>query len=330
MIKRYLLPTQWCQVYQWKQKRSISDKNGGTIVGQNMPMLGLGTWKSPPEEVKKAIYFAIQTGYRHIDCAFVYKNEKEIGQALRQSFNDFKLKRSDIWITSKLWNTCHRPEHVKSACEITLRDLGLDYLDLYLIHWPIAFQYHPTDTHPKDDSGKIKLDYVPLADTWKAMEELVKLRLVKSIGVSNFLEEHIKEVQKVAKIKPAVNQIEVHPYLPQKKLLQFCKENNIHITAYSPLATASNKTETESILENKVVVNIADKRKKTAAQIILRWGIQRGTSVIPKSITPARIKENFEVFDFELTNEEMKKLDTLDKGLKFVTPVWFKDQFEPV
>jgi len=206
----------------------------------------------------------------------------------------------------------------------TLQELGIDYLDLYLIHWPVAFIYNPTEDYPKDAAGKFALDKIPLTDTWKAMEELVKSGLVKSIGISNFSESHIKDILSIAKIKPAVNQIELHPYLTQQKLLRFCNDNKIHVTAYSPLGTAASSANIENILQNKVVLQMAKSKKKTAAQVLLRWGIQRGTSVIPKSITPARIKENYEIFDFEFTTEEMKELDNLDKGFRFVSPVWLK------
>lgn len=313
-----------------------SDTNLKLNTGALMPTIGLGTWKSAPDQAGEAVSCALtECGYRHIDCAAIYRNEKEIGQALKNIFANNKIKREEIFITSKLWNTDHRKDAVRKACEATLADLNLEYLDLYLMHWGIAIP--PSDASPenplerlteqKDANGFLITEKIPIRETWEAMEELVKAGLVKAIGVSNFTAPMLIDLLSYAKIKPAVNQVELHAYLQQTEFLEFCKYHDIVLTAYSPLGSPGNFKDKgfPILIEDSVIKEIARVHNKSPAQVLIRWGIQRKTIVIPKSVTPERIKENIDVFDFELSEKEMKEVADLNKNLRFVNPYpWWK------
>jgi diketogulonate reductase-like aldo/keto reductase len=269
--------------------------------GYRMPLIGLGTWKSEKGVVGSAVKTAIGAGYRHIDCAHVYGNEAEIGEALDEVLSETtNVSRRDLFITSKLWNTDHAPERVLPACKRTLKNLGLSYLDLYLIHWPVGFEYDGDNTFPKHENGSMKYDTAThFTDTWKAMEELVKRGYVRSIGLSNFNASQVAEISAIATTQPAVNQVESHPYLPQEELRSKClASSGVSLTAYSPLGSPDRPwatAEDPRLLEDPKLQEIAKTVDKTVAQVLLRFQVQRDVVAIPKSVTPSRIVENLQV-----------------------------------
>jgi D-xylose reductase len=296
------------------------------------PPVGLGLWKIEPSAVAGLIEEAVRVGYRHLDSACDYGNEAEasvgIGRVLAGG-----CRRDDLWITSKLWNTFHAPEHVRPACERSLRDLGLDHLDLYLMHFPIALAYVPPETRyppgwffdPAAAEPCMHPVRVPLADTWGAMERLVEAGLVRHIGVCNFGVALLRDLIASARLPPAVLQVELHPLLAQEKLLRFCRAEGIAVTAFSPFGAPSYvplgmATEADSLFAHPVIVEIAAAVGRTPAQVLLRWGLERGTAVIPKTSRPARLAENVALFDFTLSAEQMAAIAGLDEGRRFNDP----------
>ncbi|MEX0884227.1 MAG: aldo/keto reductase [Cyclobacteriaceae bacterium] len=293
--------------------------------GDNMPALGLGTWLSKPNEVYEAVLTAIQAGYRHIDCAHIYKNEKEIGEALQKAFEEGWVKREDLWITSKLWNDSHLKKDVLPALRTTLENLQLDHLDLYLVHWPVAIK-NGVD-FPSQSSDFLTYKEAPLPTTWEAMETLVDQGLTRHIGLSNFNIVKLKEIRENARIHPEVNQVELHPYLPQNGLKAYCENEGIHLTGYGPLGAAyrvaKGEVDLPILLEDDALAGIAAKHKATAAQVVLSWAMERGTSVVPKSVNPARIKENFSSVNLNLEKEDMEKINQLEGPHRYTPgPAW--------
>ncbi|KAL9125855.1 MAG: hypothetical protein Q9217_005000 [Psora testacea] len=272
-----------------------------------IPPLGFGTWRLGKYNASEAVSVALQTGYNHLDCAAVYGNEKEVGQGIIDGLEKSGHRREEIWITSKLWNDHHDPDKVRVALDQTLRDLGLDYLDLYLMHWPVA-----------SHNGENFLDYL---STWKAMEALLPTGKVRHVGVSNFSPRQLDDIISNADVKPAVHQFELHPYLQQTDWVEWHHAHGISVTAYSPLANANpvygspgQDTKTPpSLLENKEISDIAQARRCTNAQVALAWGIGRGTSVIPKSQHADRIRENFESTKCELKDEDYRTITAVGK-----------------
>ncbi|KAI0065744.1 Aldo/keto reductase [Artomyces pyxidatus] len=272
--------------------------------GKTIPQIGLGTWLSQPNEVEHAVEWAIEAGYRHIDCAIIYQNQHEVGAALKKVIPSV-VKREDLFITSKLWNSSHQPDQVERELDETLAQLGTDYLDLYLVHWPVAFPpgalFLPDESKP----GYLKLDTeTPLVDTWRAMIKLLDTGKVRSIGVSNHSVEHIKGIIAATGVKPAVNQVEAHPLLPQDALVEYCKAEGIHLTAYSPLG--NNLVGKTKLVDYPEVAEVAKRLGATTAQVLVAYGVYRGYSVIPKSVQKERIIANFQ--QIELSKEDYEKI----------------------
>lgn len=288
--------------------------------GDTMPALGLGTWKSAPGEVGRAIEEAIDLGYRHFDCAWIYQNEAEIGRAFQRVFARGDVTREDLWITSKLWCNRHRDGEVAPALEGTLRDLACEYLDLYLVHWPVALAHDVVG--PANGGDFLPLSEVPLRETWGAMERCAELGLTRHVGVSNYSVKHLS-AHLDADIVPEVNQVEMHPYLQQPELVRFCGEHGIHLTAYSPLGS-SDRPETMKaadepvLLADPAIAAIAREAGVTPAQVLLAWAVQRGTSVIPKSVDPGRLAENLAAAELELDASAMDAISALDRARRYV------------
>jgi 2,5-diketo-D-gluconate reductase A len=253
--------------------------------GQTIPQLGFGVFQIPPPDTAEAVGVALRTGYRHIDTAEMYQNEYGVGQAIASS----GLDRGDVYITSKLNNDVHRPDDARRAFDGTLKMLGTDYVDLFLIHWPLPTRYDG--------------DYV---STWRVLEELYRDGRARSIGVSNFQPHHLRRLHQEAEVPPAVDQIELHPFLTQDELRAFCAEHDIAIEAWSPIAQGL-------VLDDPEIVSIAERVGKTPAQVVLRWHLQHGRIVFPKSVTPARIEENFDIFGFELSEEDAEVIGGLNR-----------------
>jgi len=291
-----------------------------------MPNVGFGTFNNfnAPDEVGAAVTNAINAGYRHFDCAELYSNEVEIGQALTAS----DVKREELYIVSKAWNHHHEPAELRKACERSIAALQCDYLDCYLIHWPVNWV---ANTVPEMLIGEYRDKVmvgdpspVSLEETWASMEDLVKDGLVRHIGLSNFGPASVDRILKVSTMAgPYCNQVELHPHLAQAKLLDHCNAHNIKVVAYHPLGKPGARKEGEPVaIQDPTITAIAAKHAKTPAQCILRWEIQRGIYVIPKSTTPSRIQENLAVLDFELSKEEMDQICELDAGVRFCAPSW--------
>lgn len=298
-----------------------------------MPAVGLGLWKIDRSDTATVVRDAIDVGYRHLDCACDYGNEVEVGAGLRNALSTGLCTRDELWVTSKLWNTYHRAEHVRSACEKSLQDLGLDYLDLYLIHFPIATRYVPIEERyppewfvdPNAPEPRMEVDAVPLAETWGAMEQLVDAGLVREIGVCNYTSGLLIDLMAYSSIKPAMLQVESHPFLTQEKLLRLAGDFDIAVTAFSPLGALSYvsldmATDADTVLTAPPVVAAAERLGRTPAQVVLRWGVQRGTAIIPKTTRVERLRENLDVFDFELSADEMQSISALNQNRRFNDP----------
>lgn len=296
-----------------------------------IPPIGFGLWKVAPQDCPAIIVEAVRAGYRHFDCAADYANEQAVGQGIADAIAAGLCTRDELWITSKLWNTFHAAEHVQEACQKSLDDLGLDYFNLYLIHFPIALEYVPIDMrYPPEwvydpQNPSMKLSNVTLQETWGAMEDLVANNMTRQIGVCNYNSGLLHDLMRYAKIKPAMLQIESHPYLTQEKLIRLAGDYGMAVTAFSPLGALSYfeldmAKQEENLLLAKPVVDAAQAHVKTAAQILLRWGLQRGTAIIPKSSNPQRMRENLNIMDFSLSDDEMAAISDLNRNKRFNDP----------
>lgn len=304
-----------------------------SLTHTHMHKVGFGLWKIDPKDCAQVVYDAIEAGYRHLDSACDYGNEKQVGEGIARAIADGLVTREELWITSKLWNTFHAKEHVEPALQRTLNDLQLDYLDLYLIHFPIAQPYVDFDvryppewiTDPDADTPCMELAPVPLSETWQAMEALVNKSLVKEIGVCNYNSGLLNDLMAYSTIKPSSLQIESHPYLTQERLIRLANHYNIQVTAFSPLGALSYLEldmagASESVLEQPAVKAAASRLGRTPAQVVLRWGVQRGTAIIPKTTKKARMAENLALFDFELDEDEMQQISALNSNRRFNDP----------
>ncbi|MEL7198841.1 MAG: aldo/keto reductase [Pseudomonadota bacterium] len=312
-----------------------------------IPRIGFGLWKIPREDTANAVFEAVRAGYRHFDSAADYGNEKETGEGIARAISEGLVMREDLWITSKLWNTFHAPEYVEEGACKSLDDLGIEYLDLYLIHFPIALEYVPISeryppewlSNPEADQPAMKPAAVPLHQTWMAMEALVDKALVNRIGVCNYNSALLHDLMTYARVKPSMLQIEAHPYLTQDRLIRLAKDYGMDVTAFSPLGAQSYfelemADRQESLLGAAPVMVAAAAHGKTPPQVLLRWGVQRGTAIIPKTTRPERMIENLDVQDFELSAVEMAAISALNQNRRFNDPGTFAEaafgRFHPI
>jgi len=289
--------------------------------GDRLPLLGLGTWQADPGQVYSVVREAIRVGYRHIDCALLYGNEAEIGRAIGDAIAARDVTRNELWITSKLWSNAHGRKNVGPALQKTLRDLGLDYLDLYLMHWPIPLKSSAMWPGSADDF--LPPSEAPLHATWAGLEAACDAGLVRHLGISNFSSKKIRELLPYSRVRPEVNQVELHPFLQQPKLMEYCASEDIHVTAYAPLGSPDRpeflKTaDAPHLLSNPVIRSIADARGCSAAQVLLAWHVQLGRSALPKSVNPARLRENLAASDIELSSSQLEQMAALDRGYRFI------------
>lgn len=296
--------------------------------GDTMHAIGLGTWKASGDELKKAVKDALYAGYRHIDTAATYGNEEYIGEALAEVFEEGKIFREDVFITSKLWNDSHAEGQVRPALEETLKKLKLDYLDLYLIHWPVAFR-NGVD-FPRKPDDYLTPEEAPIIETWKQMEKTKKDGLAKHIGVSNFSVKKLKDLISKATVKPEMNQVELHPLLQQESLLAYCNDEDILVTAYSPLGSGDRskamKAEDEpNMMDIDTLKEIARDRSAIVPQVLISWHNHRGCAAIPKSTTKDHIVANFKAADVALQDADMKKIASLDRNFRYINGKFFEE-----
>lgn len=296
-----------------------------------MPLVGFGCWNLDKSMASQCVKDAISLGYRHIDSAANYGNEEEVGQGIYSAITEGLCAREELFITSKLWNTYHSPDHVEMACRRSLDDLKLEYFDLYLIHFPISLKFVPFEeryppgwsANPKN-SKVMEFEKVSVQETWRAMETLVEKGLVRNIGVSNWNCQGLRDLLSFAKIRPSVLQVEMHPYLQNSNLLKFAQSLGLTVTAFSPLGNGKSYSKLGyqdiSCLEDPVILNIAKNLNITPAQVVLKWALDRGSSVVTKSVNKQRLAFNLDLFSFKLSDQDTKQIEALDRNLRFNDP----------
>ncbi|KAI9154986.1 Aldo/keto reductase [Paramyrothecium foliicola] len=300
--------------------------------GHKIPQVGFGLWKVAPEAAAELVYEAIKSGYRLFDGAYDYGNEKEAGQGIRRAIDEGLIERKDVFVTTKLWNTCHQKQRAIDVATKQVEEWGLGYIDLYLIHFPVALEYNPNCTRGWyfDGQSEVRLERTPIRETWEALEAVHQAGLVRNIGVSNFNSQSILDIFTYAKVAPCMLQIEHHPYLVQQSLVDFCKDQGMLVTGYSsfgpqsflelPKTFPTKAAQTPSLFEQRLIVDLARKYNRSVGQILLRWATQRGLCVIPKSNRKERMLENLDVVNFDLEQSELEAIAELDMGLHFNDP----------
>ncbi|XP_075988451.1 aldo-keto reductase AKR2E4-like [Anticarsia gemmatalis] len=320
-----MLPTGLIACVLLHMAASVEVPKLNMLDGGQMPAIALGTYlgfdqngvvRSKSKELRDAVLAAVDAGYRHIDTAAIYETESEIGEALKMKFNEGVVKRDDMFITTKLWNTAHKKEQVEPAIRSALNKTGLDYFDLYLMHWPIALN---------EDNSYANVD---IMETWRALEDVQRLGLTKSIGLSNFNKEQLQRVLSEGSIKPVALQIEVHPQIIQSDLISFCKSEGIIVMGYSPFGSLVMRYGLQfpgPKMDDPLLVGLGQKYGKTPAQIVLRWAVDRGVVPIPKTIKPSRLTENISIFDFKLTPDEIEKINQYNSNTRYTIPSFWQE-----